>query len=109
MKPLENLRVVDATSGPVGGLATMMLADFGAEVIKVETRDGDPARDEPHARVWLRGKRSVVCDDEALHDLIVGTADAVLTDRALDAERLSSERPDLVYGAITRFGGLAAR
>ncbi len=38
MKPLENLRVVDATSGPVGGLATMVLADFGAQVIKVEPR-----------------------------------------------------------------------
>ncbi len=106
MKPLENLRVVDATSGPIGGLATMMLADFGAEVIKVETRDGDPARAEPHARVWLRGKRSVVCDDRALHDLIVGTADAVITDRALDAQRMCQERSDLVYGAITRFGGL---
>ena len=106
MKPLENLRVVDATSGPIGGLATMMLADFGAEVIKVEPRDGDPARNEPHARVWLRGKRSVVCDDAALYELIVATADAVLTDCALDSERLCGLRPDLVYGAITRFEGL---
>ena len=106
MKPLENLRVVDATSGPVGGLATMMLADFGAEVIKVESRDGDAARNEPHARVWLRGKRSVVCDDAALYELIVGTADAVLTDRTLDVERLRRNRPDLVCGVITRFEGL---
>ena len=106
MKPLENLRVVDVTSGPIGGIATMMLADFGAEVIKVETCDGDPARNEPHARVWLRGKRSVVCDDPTLYELIVSTADAVLTDRALDARRLCRNRPDLVYGAITRFDGL---
>lgn len=106
MKPLDNLRVIDVTSGPVGGLATMVLADFGAEVIKVETRQGDPARVDAHARTWLRGKRSVVCDADALDALIVRTADAVVTDRTLDAERLRRARPDLVYGSIARFDGL---
>src|SRR5512147_1374573 len=106
MKPLENLRVVDATSGPVGGLATMVLADFGAEVVKIESRSGDPAREEPHSRVWLRGKRSVVCNDSELFELIARTADAVVTDRALDIGRLRRGRPDLVCGAIVPFDGL---
>ena len=106
MKPLENLRVVDVTSGPIGGLATMVLADFGAEVIKVESREGDPARGDAHARAWLRGKRSVVCDAHALDELIIRTADAVVTDQTLHAERLRRERPDLVYGSIARFDGL---
>jgi crotonobetainyl-CoA:carnitine CoA-transferase CaiB-like acyl-CoA transferase len=106
VKPLENLRVVDATSGPIGGLATMVLADFGAEVVKIEPRTGDAARALAHARVWLRGKRSTVCDDDELIELIANTADAVVTDRALDADRLRGDRPDLVYGAIVPFDGL---
>ena len=42
--PLEHLRVIDLTNGSVGGIATMILADFGAEVIKVERPGGDPFR-----------------------------------------------------------------
>jgi crotonobetainyl-CoA:carnitine CoA-transferase CaiB-like acyl-CoA transferase len=106
VKPLEGLRVVDVTAGPVGGLATMVLADFGAEVVKVEAPQGDPGRADGHARVWLRGKRSVVCDDAALDRLICDTADAVIVDRALDSGRWRSERPDLVCGAIVPFDGL---
>ena len=106
MKPLEGLRVVDATAGPVGGLATMMLADFGAEVVKVESAGGDPARSQAHARVWLRGKRSLVCADTDLERLVVDTADAVVTDRAVDLRGLRARRPDLVCGAIEPFEGL---
>ena len=54
-------------------------------------------REQLHKIEWmqrtLRGKRSVVCDDAALYELIVGTADAVLTDRTLDVERLRRNRP----------------
>jgi crotonobetainyl-CoA:carnitine CoA-transferase CaiB-like acyl-CoA transferase len=105
-QPLHDLRVVDVTSGPAGGLATMVLADFGAEVIKVEAPAGDPGRDAAHAATWLRGKRSLVCSDAQLHELIKQTADAVLTDRALDAAGLRQQRPDLVYGYIRTFGEL---
>ncbi|RLT36913.1 MAG: CoA transferase, partial [Chloroflexi bacterium] len=57
--PLDNIRVIDLTSGPVGGITTMVLADFGADVIKVERPGGDPFRFMPSAPMWLRGKRSV--------------------------------------------------
>ena len=40
---LEGLRVIDFTRLLPGPAATRMLADFGAEVIKIETPDGDPA------------------------------------------------------------------
>jgi crotonobetainyl-CoA:carnitine CoA-transferase CaiB-like acyl-CoA transferase len=60
--PLTDIRVVDLSSGPVGGIATMILADFGADVIKVERPGGDPFRFVTNAPLWLRGKRSVELD-----------------------------------------------
>ena len=42
--PCDDIRVIDLSSGPVGGIATMMLADYGADVIKVERPGGDPLR-----------------------------------------------------------------
>ncbi len=44
---LEGVRVLDLTSGPAGGIATMILADFGAEVLTIESRDGDPLAQLP--------------------------------------------------------------
>src|SRR4029453_4854628 len=55
---LEGIRVVDITSGPVGGIATMVLADFGADVVKVEPPGGDRFRALAAAPLWLRGKRT---------------------------------------------------
>ncbi len=56
------LRVLDLSTGPAGGLASMVLADFGADVIKVEPPGGDPYRDLAAAPMWLRGKRSIELD-----------------------------------------------
>jgi len=106
MKPLEGLRVIDATEGPVGGLATMVLADFGADVVKLERSGGDPARAQAHARTWLRGKQSLICSDVQARELIVATADALVTDRPLDASAFCRDRPDLVIGVIESFDGL---
>ena len=60
--PLDDLRVIDLSSGPAGGMATMVLADFGADVIKVERPGGDPFRRLAASPTWLRGKRSVELD-----------------------------------------------
>ena len=46
-KALEGIRILDLTRGPAGGLATMILADFGAEVIVIDGPSEDPLLDLP--------------------------------------------------------------
>ena len=56
---LEGITILDFTQGMAGSIATMVLSDFGAEVIKVEPPKGDPFREFPAALLWNRGKKSV--------------------------------------------------
>ena len=117
MSLLDGLRVIDLSSGQAGGIATMVLADYGADVIKVERPGGDPARAQAAAPMWLRGKRSVVLD---LHE---GSARAQLAELAsgadvvfasyrpgvadrlgADYQTLGSFNPSLIYCSITGFG-----
>ena len=114
---LDDIRVIDLSEGPIGGMTTMVLADFGADVIKIERPGGDPWRSVANAPMWLRGKRSAVLDlkTEAGRESLArlsGSADVVVTsmrpgkDAGLgaDYERLSARNPALVYCAITGFG-----
>ena len=113
--PLERFRIVELGVGPVSGLATMVLADFGADVVKVVPKGGDPFAGMGSAPLWCRGKRIVRADlrDErdvtALRRLIVESADAVLTTLKPEQRtrlRLEREalRDDLVLGTISGFG-----
>ena len=118
MKPLEAYRIVELGLGPVTGLAGMVLADFGAEVIKIDPLAGDRFDAMPASRLWRRGKQTVTADlakpeDVArVRELIVATADAVITTLksakreaiGLSVSDLTGERPDLVYGVVTGFG-----
>jgi crotonobetainyl-CoA:carnitine CoA-transferase CaiB-like acyl-CoA transferase len=118
MEPaLDDLRVLDLSSGPAGGVATMVLADFGADVLKVERPGGDPWRSLPAAPMWLRGKRSLTLDldsqpgRDAIHQL-VRDADVVVHSGQprsaarleVDADTLRALNPALVYCSITGFG-----
>ena len=58
--PCSGLMVLDFSSGMPGTLATAVLADFGAEVIKVEPPTGDPLRSHPSWLAWNRGKKSII-------------------------------------------------
>ena len=115
---LEGVRVLDLSTGPVGGFATMVLADFGADVVKVEPPGGDRFRALATSPLWLRGKRSAVIDlsteagRERAHSL-VETADVLVISgppgrasrRGLDAERAFQRNPALVHCSITPWGG----
>ena len=120
-----NLTVVDFSQGMAGPMVTMILADHGADVIKVEPRHGDWARSLPGFQMWNRGKSSVVIDlstEEGrgqARDLVAG-ADVVVegfaTGRAeaygLDYARTSAVNPGLIHCAIASFdagGPLAGR
>lgn len=125
--PLAGIKVADFSRVLAGPFATMMLADFGADVIKVESPAGDDTRawvppvDEHGAGTYFssvnRNKRSVVCDlrtEEGLAQArdIALAADVVVENFrpgvmqrfGLDYETLRAERPDLVYCSITGFG-----
>ncbi len=115
--PLDGLRVIDLTCGPAGGIATMVLADFGANVHKIDPPGGDPFESLAAAPMWLRGKHRTTLDlktpagGEQLHEL-VRSADAVVAAyRPGVAERLHADypmlaavNPRLVYCTITGFG-----
>ncbi|MER2535157.1 MAG: CoA transferase [Rhizobiaceae bacterium] len=122
--PLTGVRVVDVGSFITGPFAAMLLADLGAEVIKVERPGGgDPFRSferglyGPQFRAFNRSKKSIVLDpdddgDRSLIEELVRRSDVfiqntrpgALEKRGLGAERLRAVNPRLVYCAITGFG-----
>jgi len=60
--PMKGVKVLEFGWYIAGPLLGMLLADQGAEVIKVERPEGDPMRGQPGFHVWNRGKKSVVLD-----------------------------------------------
>jgi len=117
---LDGTRVLDLSWGIAGPIAGMLLADHGADVIKVEPPGGDPFRGTPGYDVWLRGRRSVVLDLKQADDRdrflrLVDDADVVLEafspgtmDRlGLDAAALLGRNPRLIVCSITAYGAHA--
>ncbi|HWI71356.1 MAG TPA: CoA transferase [Baekduia sp.] len=113
---LEGLRVVDLSQYLAGPLAAMVLADLGADVVRVDP-PGGPRWDHPANAILQRGKRSIVLDLKAADDLetareLIARADVVIESfRPRVAERLGVGReamtaahPALVYCSIPGFG-----
>ncbi len=122
---LDGLRVLDVTQVMAGPFCTMLLADFGADVVKIEPPAGDSTRlmpgrcgtDSPSFNAVNRGKRSVVLNlktasgREALKWL-ARTADifvenyrpGVLAGLGLDYEALHALNPGLIYASISGYG-----
>src|SRR4051812_35558096 len=117
VRVFDGLRVVEFAEGMAGPMAGMIMADNGAEVIKVEPKVGDCKRASPGFLMWNRGKKSVCLDLENADDrrqaaALALTADVVLqgfkpglAERyGLDAATLCKARPDLVHCTLTGFG-----
>jgi crotonobetainyl-CoA:carnitine CoA-transferase CaiB-like acyl-CoA transferase len=115
--PCDELLVLDFSWGMAGGLATAVLADFGAEVIKIEPPSGDPFRRHPAWISWNRGKQSAVLDlktrdGQRRAQQLAEQADVVLeafrpgVSRRLgiDYAALSAINPRLIYGSISGWG-----
>jgi len=123
--PLEGVRVLDLTSMISGPIATMMLADQGADVIKVESPEGDLVRQMGANRGGVsasfisanRSKRSIALDlksaegRRALERLIGGADVFVQNFRPGAIERMGfgedavrKQRADIVYVSISGFG-----
>ncbi|TDE52824.1 CoA transferase [Nonomuraea mesophila] len=124
--PLSGVRVLDVSTILAGPLASSLLGEFGAEVIKVEhPATGDPARHYPpledgESAAWAmlgRGKRSVTIDlhhAEAAHlvgrlaaavDIVVTNfRPATLRRFGIDFDDLRAYRPDLVMVQVSAFG-----
>lgn len=131
--PLAGVRVLDLSRVLAGPLCTMMLADMGAHVLKVErpgvgddTRSWGPPFDEQGRAAYFlsvnRNKLSIAADLENPDDLALITrlcreADVVVDNfrpgslerRGLDPAQLLTENPSLVWCTITGFGADSPR
>lgn len=113
----EGLRVVDLSQGIAGAITTMLLADAGAEVIRLDTPD-DPFAGLSGYRVWHRGKRRVTLDlaapaDREVAARLIAGADVLVetfeqAPAGLAPAALAAANPRLVHCGITAYGGAAA-
>jgi crotonobetainyl-CoA:carnitine CoA-transferase CaiB-like acyl-CoA transferase len=122
---LEGIRVVDLSQFLPGPHFTMMMADHGAEVIRVEPLSGEPTRDigsrQGNASVWFRnthrGKKSVVLDLKRPEgvaafmrlavsaDVIVESFRPGVVDRlGIGYKSVSAINPGIVYASIAAYG-----
>ena len=126
MTPLANVRVLDLTRLLPGAHVTLLLADLGADVVKIEDpRGGDPGRRLPpvpggtsaYFQVLNRNKRSVTLnlrspDAASVLDAVLAQTDIVVesfrppTARRLgvDAATLRARHPRLIHASINGFG-----
>ena len=126
-QPLTGYRVLDL-SGPMGVYCGKLMADMGADVIKVEPPPGDPMRRNgpfvhghpEHSLSWLHfntNKRSITlditcADGAALLRRLVGGSDVLLEtfppgymdSLGLGYDGLATENPGLIYASLTPFG-----
>jgi crotonobetainyl-CoA:carnitine CoA-transferase CaiB-like acyl-CoA transferase len=124
--PLTGIRVLDLSSVVAGPTATMILADLGADVIKVERIDGgDDSRGMgPHRGPWgcffvslNRGKRSIAVDitKPAGREIVLRLASGCdvfienfrggkATALGLDESAIRARKPDIIYASLTAYG-----
>jgi crotonobetainyl-CoA:carnitine CoA-transferase CaiB-like acyl-CoA transferase len=129
MSLLNGIRVVELGMWVAGPAAAGILADWGAEIIKIEMPKGDPMRKLyaalsgsslescPPFDLYNRGKKSIALDIHqpegvALVQRLIATADVFITNTrpqflervGLDAASLLAKHPALVYASLTAYG-----
>ncbi|MGF3056462.1 CaiB/BaiF CoA transferase family protein [Microbacterium sp. YY-01] len=122
--PLSGIRIIELGQYISGPYAAKLLADLGADVIKVESPDGDPmrrwegrARMSPQFAAYNRGKQSVTLDLKNEHDReqllrLVDTADVVIDNfrpgvmqrLGIGPDALQQRNPQVISCSITGFG-----
>lgn len=126
-EPLKNLRVLDLTSVVVGPVCTWRLGQYGAEIVKLESPEGDlmrglggPSPSGQHSGTYLhlnRGKRNICLDLKqpaalAVAQQLVASADVIVANMrpqalarlGLDPDTVCGRHPDKVYCLITGYG-----
>ncbi|MFF0815053.1 CaiB/BaiF CoA transferase family protein [Rhodococcus sp. NPDC003318] len=123
---LSGVRIIDLTTFLSGPFCTQMLADLGADVIKVENPAGDSSRTVPphfvgdDSAYFLstnRNKRSIAVDMKSPHGVdvvrrLIASADVVVENfrpgvcarLGIDPEEIRAGQPQLVWASITGFG-----
>lgn len=123
--PLKGLRVVDLTRILAGPFCTQLLADLGAEIIKIEGPNGDPVRQQGaivNGLSWYfaqfnRNKKSVVLnlyddDDKSTLSHLLETADVlvenfrpgILSDMGFGPRELERLNPRLIHASVNGYG-----
>ncbi|MBT7730698.1 MAG: CoA transferase [Rhodospirillaceae bacterium] len=124
--PLQGVRVVDLTTVMLGPFCTQILGEMGAEVIKIETPDGDVNRWTGESRspgmstgqlIKGRNKRSIVLNLKVVEareafEKLIKTADVFVHNirpkaasrLAIDYETIAELNPSIIYASATGFG-----
>lgn len=121
--PLQGLKIIDLSRLVAGNMLTLQLADFGADVIKIEPRNGDTLRGfqsgnvESFWKVYARNKRSICIDfrhpeAQAILKDLIRSADAmvesfrpgVLEEMGLAPQLLHEMNPKLVVVRVSGWG-----
>jgi len=114
---LEDIVIIDLSTGIAGAYASMLMAEQGAECIKVEPLEGDPARELPGFMVWNRSKKGIklnLATEEGrnvVHKL-VERADVIIESYSpgqaqqlgYDYETISATNKRIIYCAIPLLG-----
>lgn len=129
MGKLAGIRVVDLTQFLPGPMMTMMMADQGAEIVKIEPPAGDPAREqapfEAGQSVWFRnlnrgkdcrcidlksdeGREALWALIDAADVLVEGFRPGVMARLGFGYEAVAARNPRLVYCSISAFGQTGA-
>ena len=111
----EGLRVVDLSEGMAGAMAAMVLADYGADVIKVRSPAGEIGRSRPGSHMWNRGKISIAIDLTLASDIeavtsLAAASDVVIEDvgqrnlpQMLRYDSLKNVCPKVLYCSLSTF------